>query len=65
MTDLLQHSKRKRIFADRYAMTNIMKEEPLAAIHERAMAFVRKCAVAGQRSVDAYVCPELDKSNSR
>lgn len=46
-------------------MTNIMKEEPLAAIRERAMAFVRKCAAAGQKSVDAYVCPELDRSHSR
>jgi hypothetical protein len=42
-------------------MTNIMKEKPMAAIHERAMTFVSKCAEAGQQSVDVYVrlegCP--------
>lgn len=51
----LQHSKRKRIFAERYAMTNVMKAKPLAAIHERAMAFVSQCAEAGKKSVDVYV----------
>ncbi|KAJ5503568.1 Cytochrome P450 [Penicillium fimorum] len=49
-----EHSKRKRIFADRYAMTNIMKEKPMAVIHERAMAFISKCVEAGQKSVDVY-----------
>ncbi|KAF4768198.1 hypothetical protein HAV15_002682 [Penicillium sp. str.  len=49
-----EHSKRKRIFADRYAMTNIMKEKPMAVIHERAMTFVSKCVEAGQKSVDVY-----------
>ncbi|KAJ5934200.1 hypothetical protein N7466_003747 [Penicillium verhagenii] len=48
-------SKRKRIFADRYAMTNIMKSGPLAAINERAMAFVSHCTEAGKKSVDVYV----------
>lgn len=37
-------------------MTNIMREKPLAAIHERAMAFVSRCVEAGTRSVDIYVC---------
>ncbi|CAG8126418.1 unnamed protein product [Penicillium salamii] len=48
-------NKRKRIFAERYAMTNIMKEKPMAAIAERASAFVSKCAEAGRQSVDVYV----------
>ncbi|KAJ6129907.1 hypothetical protein N7512_002687 [Penicillium capsulatum] len=50
-----EHSKRKRIFAERYAMTNVMKPQPMAAIHERAMSFVRQCAEAGPKSVDVYV----------
>ncbi|KAJ5746641.1 Cytochrome P450 [Penicillium odoratum] len=50
-----EHSKRKRIYADRYAMTNIMKAGPLAAIHERAMAFVSHCTDAGNKSVDVYI----------
>lgn len=53
--DSRQHSKRKRIFAERYAMTNIMKEKPIAAITERASVFVSKCAAAGRQSVDVYV----------
>ena len=55
----LQHSKRKRIFAERYAMTNIMKEKPIAAITERAMVFVSSCAAAGRQSVDVYVSQNL------
>ncbi|KAK5795877.1 hypothetical protein VI817_005162 [Penicillium citrinum] len=50
-----EHSRRKRLFAERYAMTNVMKTKPLAAIHERAMTFVAQCAEAGQKSVDIYV----------
>ncbi|KAJ5763579.1 hypothetical protein N7533_002260 [Penicillium manginii] len=58
-----EHSKRKRLFAERYAMTNVMKAKPLAAIHERAMTFVAQCADAGKTSVDVYVllhCYALD-----
>lgn len=41
-------------------MTNIMKEKPMAAIHERAMTFISQCAEAGQKSVDVYVgCPNI------
>ena len=51
----MQHSKKKRLFAERYAMTNVMKAEPLEAINERAKIFVSKCAEAGRKSVDVYV----------
>lgn len=37
-------------------MTNVMKAKPLGAIHERAMTFVSRCAEAGKKSVDVYVC---------
>jgi hypothetical protein len=53
----MQHSKRKRLLAERYAMTNIMKEKPLAEINECAMSFISRCAEAGQKSVDVYVRP--------
>lgn len=52
----LQHSKRKRMFAERYAMTNVMKAQPMAAIHDRAMSFINHCAKANKDSVDVYVC---------
>ncbi|KAJ5121867.1 hypothetical protein N7526_008804, partial [Penicillium atrosanguineum] len=58
-----EHSKRKRLFAERYAMTNVMKAKPLAAINERALTFVSQCTEAGKKSVDVYVllhCYALD-----
>lgn len=50
-----QHRKRKRVLADRYAMTNIMRKKPLAAIRERAQTFVSECTSAAGASVDVYV----------
>jgi hypothetical protein len=50
----MQHSQRKRELADRYAMTNILREEHVAAIKDRAKAFVSRC-VASTKSVDVYV----------
>ncbi|KAJ5807784.1 hypothetical protein N7474_009053 [Penicillium riverlandense] len=58
-----EHSKRKRLLAERYAMTNIMKEKPLAEINECAMSFVSRCTEAGQKSIDVYAllhCYALD-----
>ncbi|KAL3459232.1 cytochrome P450 [Aspergillus heterothallicus] len=56
------HSQRKRELADRYAMTNILREEHASAIKDRAKAFVSRC-VASAESVDVYVwlhCFALD-----
>lgn len=55
-TDNVQHSQRKRELADRYAMTNILREEHVAAITDRAKAFASRCA-ASFESVDVYVGP--------
>ncbi|KAL5334968.1 cytochrome P450 [Aspergillus crustosus] len=60
--DKFNHSQRKRELADRYAMTNILREEHLSVIKDRAMAFVSRC-VASAKSVDVYVwlhCYALD-----
>lgn len=47
-------------------MTNIMKDKPMAVIHERATAFVSKCVEAGQKSVDVYVrYQNITESNMR
>ncbi len=54
-TDSVQHSLRKRELADRYAMTNILREEHVVAITDRAKAFVSRCT-ASFESVDVYVC---------
>ncbi|KAL4923062.1 cytochrome P450 [Aspergillus undulatus] len=60
--DKYSHSQRKRELADRYAMTNILREEHVSAIKDRASAFVSRC-VASSESVDVYVwlhCYALD-----
>lgn len=53
-SDHQKHTQRKRLLADRYAMTNIMREKLMGAIRERARAFLAKCAAATY-SVDIYV----------
>ncbi|KAL4783908.1 cytochrome P450 [Aspergillus varians] len=56
------HSQRKRELADRYAMTNILREGHISAVTDRARAFVSRCA-ASVESVDVYVwlhCYALD-----
>ncbi|KAK3942996.1 putative sterigmatocystin biosynthesis P450 monooxygenase [Diplogelasinospora grovesii] len=49
------HAKRKRILADRYANTNIIRSASLDGINERAGAFVRKCAESVGGGLDLYV----------
>lgn len=55
------HSQRKRILADKYANTNIMRPEHLAGLQDRAQRFLQSCTSLGE--VDAYVqlhCFALD-----
>lgn len=57
-----QHAQRKRIMADRYAMTNILREKPIAALRNRAETFLKR-VIATAASVDVYVllhCYALD-----
>ncbi|PIG86593.1 cytochrome P450 monooxygenase [Aspergillus arachidicola] len=48
-----EHSHRKRELADRYAMSNIIRDKHVSAIKERAQAFVSRCA-AVEGSVNVY-----------
>ncbi|EAA64119.1 hypothetical protein AN8905.2 [Aspergillus nidulans FGSC A4] len=60
--DKHSHSQRKRELADRYAMSNILREEHVSAIVDRARAVVSRCAASAE-SVDVYVwlhCYALD-----
>ncbi|KAM3529005.1 hypothetical protein MY4038_005599 [Beauveria bassiana] len=60
------HAKRKRILADRYANTNILKSASMDGIQERSAKFVRRCASSPnaadvfltvlQMSLHAYAC---------
>ncbi|KAK1450551.1 cytochrome P450 [Colletotrichum melonis] len=53
------HAKRKRIIADRYANSNVVKPIALSGIEKRAEEFVRQCADAASRSVNVYVSSNL------
>ncbi|KAL2181595.1 cytochrome P450 [Thermothelomyces heterothallicus CBS 202.75] len=49
------HAKRKRILADRYANTNIVRSPSLDGIANRASKFVQRCFRSMGGSVDIYV----------
>ena len=49
------HSQRKRILADKYANTNIMRSEHLEGLKDRAQAFLQNCYSAPEGEVDIYV----------
>ncbi|EGO58069.1 hypothetical protein NEUTE1DRAFT_82239 [Neurospora tetrasperma FGSC 2508] len=49
------HAKRKRILADRYANSNVMRQKPLNGIIERADRVVKRCAESLDGSLDLYV----------
>ncbi|KAH9884579.1 cytochrome P450 3A13 [Xylariomycetidae sp. FL2044] len=47
------HARRKRVLADRYANTNIMKSDSIHGIRERSGRFIDRCSKA------AELCPDL------
>ena len=61
-TNNVQHSHRKRELADRYAMSNIVRDKHVSAIKERAQAFVSRCA-AIEGNVNVYVSPPVTYSD--
>ncbi|KAK0621312.1 cytochrome P450 [Bombardia bombarda] len=50
------HARRKRILADRYANTNIVRKPSLDGIADRAASFVKRCIESADQSLDLYVC---------
>lgn len=50
----LKHAKRKRILADRYANSNILKSASMEGIQERSAKFVRRCA-SSSGAADVFV----------
>lgn len=50
------HAKRKRIIADRYANTNIVRQPSIDGIVERAANFVKLCTGSVGGSLDVFVC---------
>lgn len=51
----VQHSRRRRALADRYANTNILKSGSLDGIKERSMRFIERCSKSIGGSVDIFV----------
>ncbi|CAH0051860.1 unnamed protein product, partial [Clonostachys solani] len=49
------HAKRKRIIADRYANSNVVKPAAVSGIETRALEFTRQCEEASGSSVDIYM----------
>ncbi|ROT35954.1 cytochrome P450 3A13 [Sodiomyces alkalinus F11] len=50
-----EHAKRKRVFADRYANSNIMKPASLGGIQERSRRFIQCCEASGTGSHDIFM----------
>ncbi|KAH8673996.1 cytochrome P450 [Xylariales sp. PMI_506] len=50
------HAKRKRILADRYANTNIMRSACMDGIKIRSQRFVDRCTESVGKSLDIFVC---------
>ncbi|KAI1501261.1 cytochrome P450 3A13 [Biscogniauxia marginata] len=51
-----EHASRKKILADRYANTNIMKESSLGGIKERSQRFIERCSKSVGGSLDVFIC---------
>lgn len=50
------HARRKRVLADRYANTNILKSGSLDGIRERSRRFVKRCSKSVGGTVDLFIC---------
>ncbi|QUC22165.1 uncharacterized protein UV8b_06406 [Ustilaginoidea virens] len=49
------HARRKRILADRYANTNIMRSVSLDGIRKRSREFLDRCTAAGDSATDVFI----------
>ncbi|GKT43692.1 putative sterigmatocystin biosynthesis P450 monooxygenase STCB [Colletotrichum spaethianum] len=50
-----QHAKRKRIIADRYANSNVLRPAPLSGIQERSQRFINRCEASVGKSHDIFM----------
>ena len=50
-----EHSQRKRILADRYANSNVMRPETIEGLRGRAKRFLENCLEEGGGDADVYV----------
>jgi len=59
LKETFQHSQKKRHLASSYSTTNIMLDEVLEGLRDRTDAFVNKCSLAKDQSIDTYVCAPM------
>ncbi|CAI7672494.1 unnamed protein product [Penicillium manginii] len=62
-TDVKQHSQRRKLFAERYAMTNILNSTIIQGIQQNAAKVVQKCVASAGSYLDTYTvlhCYALD-----
>lgn len=52
-----QHAKRRRVIADRYANSNVMRSDSMSGIQQRAARFVARCEASIGQSLDIFVRP--------
>jgi hypothetical protein len=50
-----EHSQRKRILADRYANSNVMRPETIEGLRGRAKRFLENCLKEDGGDADVYV----------
>lgn len=50
-----QHSQRRKLFAERYAMTNILNSTIIHGIQQNAAKVVQKCVASAGTYLDTYV----------
>ncbi|KAI8221756.1 putative sterigmatocystin biosynthesis P450 monooxygenase STCB [Colletotrichum sp. SAR 10_77] len=53
--NLFRHAKRKRIIADRYANSNVLRPAPLSGIQERSLNFIKRCEASVGNSHDIFM----------
>lgn len=61
----IQHAKRKRVLADRYANTNVLRSGSLGGIQERSKRFVDRCSKSLGGSIDLFVSPPFPLLRTR
>ncbi|KAI1823047.1 cytochrome P450 3A13 [Xylaria intraflava] len=49
------HAKRKRILADRYANSNVMRPQSLGGIAERSRRFIERCSQPAGQAIDLFI----------
>lgn len=55
-----KHSKRRRIIADRYANSNVMRDASLHGLQERSQNFIKVCTQLPNQEMDVYVSIALE-----